>query len=103
MNIFYLSQSPLDKKPANAIHVMNMCSAFVELGHNVVLFARGNEKSDKRSVFESFGLKETFKIVMSQGFGKGRLSVVSYSIPVLWKIRRLSKKQGSPDLIYARC
>ncbi len=42
MKIYYISPSTIPSRSANSIHVVNMCEALVQLGHEVTLFARSD-------------------------------------------------------------
>ena len=39
MKILYISKSSIPSRTANSIHVMKMCQAFADNGHEVVLLA----------------------------------------------------------------
>ena len=39
MNILYISNSIIPSRTANSIHVMKMCQAFADNGHEVTLLA----------------------------------------------------------------
>ena len=39
MKILYISKSVIPSRSANSIHVMKMCNAFANSGHEVVLLA----------------------------------------------------------------
>ena len=39
MRIVYISNSTIPSKAANSVHVMKMCQAFADNGHEVVLLA----------------------------------------------------------------
>ena len=39
MNLVYISNSIIPSRTANSIHVMKMCQAFADNGHDVVLLA----------------------------------------------------------------
>ena len=39
MKILYISKSTIPSRTANSVHVMKMCQAFSDIGHDVVLLA----------------------------------------------------------------
>ena len=47
MKIVYISNSTIPSRAANSIHVMKVCQAFSDLGHEITLFA-----SDKKNDYE---------------------------------------------------
>ncbi|MEE3043720.1 MAG: glycosyltransferase family 4 protein [Pseudomonadota bacterium] len=59
MKILYLSSSSIPSEMANAVHVMHMCDAFKELGHNVTLFCYNGIKEDP---FTYYNTKNNFYI-----------------------------------------
>ena len=65
MKILYISKSNIPSKSANSIHVMKMCQAFSNNGHQVVLLAPNNidqyEKNVK-NIYRYYGVKKIFKI-----------------------------------------
>ena len=61
MNIVYASHVPIPSHRAYAVHVMHMCNAFTELGHNVTLYSMPG--SDLNSnVHSYYGIKNKFNI-----------------------------------------
>ena len=61
MNIVYASHVPIPSHRAYAVHVMHMCNAFTELGHNVTLYSMPG--SDLNSnVHSHYGIKNKFNI-----------------------------------------
>lgn len=99
MKIAYLSSSPIDKMPANAVHVMNMCASLSEIGHSVSLHAKSDFDLDSNSYMEKYGCKNTFGLSLKSGAGFGRLA------PVVYALRQVSALKESNDatLCYARC
>ena len=49
MKILYISNSIIPSRTANSIHVMKMCQAFADNGHEVVLLAPDKKNKDKKS------------------------------------------------------
>ena len=65
MRILYISNSIIPSRTANSIHVMKMCQAIAESGHEVVLIAPNkkiNLENDILDVYEYYGVKKNFKI-----------------------------------------
>ena len=65
MKLFYLSNSKIPSREANSIHVMKMCQAFTELGHEVTLLApdvKVGIEPDVDDVYGFYGIKSNFKL-----------------------------------------
>lgn len=65
MKIIYISNSIIPSRTANSIHVMKMCQAFAENGHEVVLLAPNRKdeyEAEVNDLFEYYGVKENFKL-----------------------------------------
>lgn len=65
MKIIYISKSIIPSRTANSIHVMKMCQAFSDHGHDVTLLAPDvNSQYEKNviDVFNFYGTKKNFKI-----------------------------------------
>src|SRR5690606_13215114 len=63
LRIAYLSYSPLRAGVANAVHVMNMCSAFSRNGHETALFARGSGgRRAAPEIFSKYGVSDAFEL-----------------------------------------
>lgn len=65
MKIFYVAESVVPSRTANSIHVMNMCHAFAEQGHEVTLWIPDRKLEREISVdnvFDFYGVKVIFKI-----------------------------------------
>ena len=63
MKIAYLSSINIPSRTANSIHVMKMCQAFSENGHEILLFAKVTKKHKKRHIiYESYNIRNHFKI-----------------------------------------
>lgn len=66
MKIAYVTTSILPSMTANSVHVMKMCQAFSDLGHQVTLITPefpGRELKVDESIFSFYGVKDSFKIV----------------------------------------
>jgi len=65
MRIVYISNSTIPSRMANSIHVMKMCQAFADNGHEVVLLApdiKNKYESGIDNIYEFYGVIENFKI-----------------------------------------
>jgi len=65
MKILYISKSIMPSRTANSIHVMKMCQAFADNGHEVVLLAPNiPSKYEKgvEDVYEYYGVRKNFEI-----------------------------------------
>lgn len=64
MNITYLSPSTLPSSSANSVHVMKMCAAFVENGHDVTLWGYQPKDSEFETIdpFDFYDVPPTFDI-----------------------------------------
>jgi len=65
MKILYISKSIIPSRSANSIHVMKMCQALSDNGHQVVLFApniRSKFEKDVHDIYDYYGVKNNFKV-----------------------------------------
>ncbi len=65
MKILYISKSIIPSRTANSIHVMKMCQALSDNGHEVVLLAPAQKKEYEKkiiNVYEYYGVKNNFLI-----------------------------------------
>ena len=65
MRILYISKSIIPSRAANSIHVMKMCQAFSDNGHEVVLLApdvKGQYEKDVDDIYEFYGVRKNFEI-----------------------------------------
>lgn len=96
MHIHYLSNSPLHLKPANAIHVMNMCESFSNNGHTVTLYAMTN--SSCRDYHRIYGVENNFNLKLVKKRSWKYFFPLYYS---LLQVLRVPRKNNS--ICYARC
>lgn len=100
LRIAYLSYSPLQAGVANAVHVMNMCSAFAGHGHETVLFARGSSRSsDHSQIFADYGVSNAFELRLRSA---PRLKVIG-RLSYAFRQSLHARRHGQADLYYARC
>lgn len=98
MKIAYISNSIIPSRTANSIHVMKMCQAFADNGHEVVLFAPKHINNDYSiDVFNYYGVKNNFEIKYIEYINIPKLWLFSYALNVCRVI--MSK---SFDFIYGR-
>tara|TARA_B100001057_G_scaffold242625_1_gene242971 strand:+ start:31285 stop:32406 length:1122 start_codon:yes stop_codon:yes gene_type:complete len=100
MNILYISKSTIPSRSANSIHVMKMCQAFADNGHEVVLIAPDLKNKYERNindVYKYYGVKNNFTIkkLFHPNFKSGALF---YIIAIFFYV--LSTKKF--DLVYGR-
>ena len=65
MKILYISKSSIPSRTANSIHVMKMCQAFADNGHEVVLLApdiKNRVEKGVQDLHNYYGVKKNFKI-----------------------------------------
>lgn len=65
MNLVYLADSRIPSREANSVHVMMMCQAFADLGHDVTLFAPGGIdriEPGVADVFAFYGVRPNFSL-----------------------------------------
>ena len=65
MNILYISKSIIPSRSANSIHVMKMCQAFADNGHDVTLLApdvKNKYEKNVTNIYEYYGVKKIFNI-----------------------------------------
>ena len=65
MRILYISKSIIPSRSANGIHVMKMCQALSDNGHQVVLLApniRSKYEKGVDDVYEYYGVRKNFEI-----------------------------------------
>jgi glycosyltransferase involved in cell wall biosynthesis len=100
MKIVYISNSIIPSRTANSIHVMKMCQALVQNGHEVVLLAPDRYKEYEENIddiYEYYGVENIFKVIKlpypSIRFVRNIIYVINV-IKVLKKIK--------PDIVYGR-
>lgn len=99
MKIIYLSNSTIPSNSANSIHVMKMCQAFAENGHEVVLLApddKANYEPGVNKLYSYYGVKNCFRILKLSW-----LPIIGRHIFYAF-IAALKAKLMAPDLVYCR-
>lgn len=98
MKIVYVSRSVIPSRTANGIHVMRMCQAFAQAGHEVTLLAPTNPKLEEKNITDIFDYYGTRKIFTLRKFYAPKwIRKYIYSWRCLWEIRKIK-----PDVVYGR-
>lgn len=97
MKIFYASDSWFPSESANSVHVMKMCEALAQCGHEVVLSGLQKNKSVSTGrLFEHYGVQQNFIIRVTRSNAiKGILFI--HAFRNLVHIMR-----EKPDLVFGR-
>jgi len=100
MKIVYISNSIIPSRTANSIHVMKMCQAFSDNGHEVVLLAPDLKEQYEKNiddVYEYYGVRKNFEIKkLCYPNIKGRAFL--YSLSIYWYLMINNKF----DVVYGR-
>lgn len=83
MKIAYISSSIIPSRAANSIHVMKVCQAFSDLGHEVILIApdiKERYEQNVNNIYEFYGVKNVFNVVKIPwlGFLKGKVFLYGF-------------------------
>ena len=106
MKIVYISDSVIPSRTANSIHVMKMCQAFAENGHNIWLISKKTEhgiENGIENIFEFYSVDNCFRLIriICLDPKKSRLlnlvSVFLYSLAAIGKTVKIK-----PDIVYGR-
>lgn len=98
MKIAYLSSSIIPSRAANSVHVMKMCQAFSNNGHEVILYAPDNPNIENgvENPYKFYGVDECFEIKKMPWFNiKGKNYLFSF-------LTSLDARKRKPDLAYGR-
>lgn len=100
MRIVYLSSSIIPSRTANSIHVMKICQAFADNGHEVVLLAPNRKKEYEagiKDIYEYYGVRKNFKIrKLPFTYLKGSSFFYGFFIFIYLLFNK------KPDLVYGR-
>lgn len=96
MKIAYLSETVIPSRSASVVHVLKMCEALAELGHEVRLFYVSSGDAAMERVFESYGIRDRFETT-GIAMADRRTFLYEYGLRVAWRIRRLN-----PELAVCR-
>ena len=100
MKIVYISNSIIPSRTANSIHVMKMCQAFADNGHEVVLLAPNRYKEYENGIddiYEYYGVRKNFEIRKLPYIYIRILRNFYYAYQTLKEIKIIN-----PDLVYGR-
>lgn len=97
MRIAYLHACEIPSVYANGVHVMRMCDAFADAGHDITLYAApGNTPAE--DIHAYYGTRNRFPVRI---FATPRLPVLGRWIRA-WQVRRAVRSSGGVDLVYGR-
>jgi len=100
LKIVYISNSIIPSRTANSIHVMKMCQAFADNGHEVILLAPDRYKEYENNVdnvYSYYGVKENFRIKkLKYNYLRG-ISGLFYGFSTYLLVQKYN-----PDLVYGR-
>lgn len=94
MKISYISASPIPSRQASSIQIVNMCDAFAQNGHEVVLLTPSNADSTVEDVHQYYGVEPIFEIKQLPWYP---LKGYQYSV-----MAALSAYRWQSDLVYSR-
>lgn len=94
MNITYISVSPIPSRQASSIQIVNMCEAFAQNGHDVVLLTPANAESTVEDIHQYYGVDPIFEIRRLPWYP---LKGYQYSV-----LAALSAYRRGSDLVYSR-
>lgn len=100
MRILYVSShAVLPSRAANSVHVVQMCAAYGELGHQVTLLVPDHPTEESlrgRDIFEFYGVRRAFRILRVPKPGpRPGLTYFGVIVPVLGLLLR-------PQLVHSR-
>ena len=95
MKIHYYSGATLPSNAAKSVHVMKMCEALAQSGHDVTLFAKG---SGHDNLYAHYGVENNFKIHRAPNI---RIPILSGLVRIISGVFH-GLKLAKPDLIYGR-
>ena len=99
MRLVYLSDSPIPSREANGFHVMRMCQAFGQAGHEVTLIGQNCPVYGEPGIDDVFDFYHVDPVFAVQRIK--RLKVKGWGLLYGWQAARMAKKQA-PDLVYSR-
>lgn len=99
MNIAYISNSFIPSRTANSIHVMKMCQAFSNNGHNVTLFVPDARKELEQGVVDIFDYYDVEHNFVLQKVRWPNIKGNSY---IFGFLAAKAAAQQNPDIVYCR-
>ncbi len=106
MKLLYLAKTAIPARTANSLHVMKMCQAFANNGHDVWLNVLSEKQADSVAspdVFQFYNVDTCFRIVATRLFpdnGNKLRFLLSHFLVIPYLIRTL--REVKPDLVYGR-
>lgn len=97
MRIVYVAMSQIPSTAANSVHVMKMCEAMADRGHDVTLVARPGVAPDDPWTY--YGVRQGFALELVDGPRIRGLGVWLRSLRIR---RRLAAGNTTPTLLYGR-
>ena len=97
MKIVYCSISKIPSREANSIHIMKMCQAFSDLGHDTVLLSSDVTREDAVDVYSYYNVRKNFAIRYAHWPRRFRLQALRYAYSAL----RIYKEEKAA-LVYSR-
>lgn len=103
MKIFYIANSRLPTEKAHGIQIMEMCSAFSALGHEVELIVPDRRNCIGVSPFAYYGKAETFKITRLPDWDLLKHGPIGFVIQSLrFAFRTVHYIRGKEGIVYSR-
>lgn len=100
MKIVYLSNSIIPSRTANSIHVMKMCQAFADNGHEVILLAPDRYREYEEGVedvYQYYGVRKNFALRKLKYSNLRFFRTLKYAFSIYREIKKIQ-----PDLVYGR-
>lgn len=104
MKIVYIIASTIPSRTANSIHVMKMCQAFAQNGHEVTLIVPDNQANCEpgvEDVFDFYGVERCFEILYLPLLPLPLLPVKGKGL-IFGALAGGKAKRLQPDLVYGR-
>jgi len=97
MKIIYVSNAIIPSRTANSIHVMKMCQAIAQNGHDVILLVPNKLiEANEKDIFSYYGVEKVFQIKkLSWRNTKGRAYIYG------WEVSKYIRSEN-PDYVYGR-
>jgi len=103
MKIFYIANSRIPTEKAHGIQIMEMCSAFAALGHEVELVVPRRKNSIDADPFAYYGKPETFRITRLPDIDLLRHGPVGFILQSLqFAVRTAWYLRGREGSVYSR-
>ena len=99
MKIVYIAYSFIPSRTANSLHVMKMCQAFANNGHQVFLIVPDKQdeyEADVLDIFKFYKVEPVFKVIRIP------LIKIKGKIILFWLILIYQLVTIKPDLVYGR-